>query len=118
MIEISDESMTLVVDGEIVASARFSQHAAADGNGAWIVSTHPARLFTRNGAITALTLVERLAAGYGRQRPVREVLTSGTVPITDQPEYRSTCVLSSRRPLSIMCYDEICHCLELLAGRS
>ncbi len=41
MIEISDESMTLVVGGEIVASARFSQHAAADGNGAWIVSTTP-----------------------------------------------------------------------------
>jgi len=66
MIEISAESMALVVDGEIVASARFSQHAAADGNGAWIVSTHPARLFTRNGAITALTLAERLAAGCGR----------------------------------------------------
>jgi hypothetical protein len=29
----------------VVAVARFSQHAAADGNGAWIVSTHPARLF-------------------------------------------------------------------------
>jgi hypothetical protein len=69
MIEISDESMTLVVDGEIVASARFSRHAAADGNGAWIVSTHPARLFTRNQATTALTLAERLAAGYGDSDP-------------------------------------------------
>jgi hypothetical protein len=49
MIEISDENMILVVDGEIVASARFSQHAAADGNGAWIVSTHSARLFTGTG---------------------------------------------------------------------
>jgi hypothetical protein len=69
MIEISDERMTLAVDGEMVASARFSQHAAADGNGAWIVSTHPARLFTRNGAITALTLAERLTAGYGDSDP-------------------------------------------------
>jgi hypothetical protein len=65
MIEISAESMTLVLDGQVVATARFSQHAAADGNGAWIVSTHPGRLFTRNQAITALTLAERLAAGYG-----------------------------------------------------
>jgi len=28
-------------------------------------STHPARLFTRNQAITALTLAERLAIGFG-----------------------------------------------------
>ena len=65
MIEISDESMILVIDGEIVASARFSQHAAADGHGAWIVSTYPARLFDRNSAITAMVLAERLAAGFG-----------------------------------------------------
>ena len=39
--------------------------AAADGNGAWIVSTHPLRLFYRDQAITALTLAERLAAGFG-----------------------------------------------------
>jgi hypothetical protein len=65
MIEISDGNMTLVINGEIVATARYSQHAAADGSGAWIVSTHPARLFTRNQAITAMVLAERLAVGYG-----------------------------------------------------
>jgi hypothetical protein len=32
---------------------------------AWIVSTHPARPFSRNQAIAALTLAERLAVGYG-----------------------------------------------------
>jgi hypothetical protein len=69
MIEISNEYMSLVVDGEVIATARFSQHAAADGNGAWIVSTHPARLFSRNQAITALTLAERLAVGYGDDDP-------------------------------------------------
>jgi hypothetical protein len=53
----------------VVATARFSQHAAADGNGAWIVSAHPARLFSRNHAITALTLAERLAVGYGDDDP-------------------------------------------------
>jgi hypothetical protein len=69
MIEILYENMTLVIDGEIVATARHSQHAAAGGYGAWIVSTHPARLFTRNQAITAVTLGERLAAGYGDDDP-------------------------------------------------
>jgi len=69
VIEISNENMSLTVDGEVIATARFSQHAAADGNGAWIVSTRPARLFGRNQAITALTLAERLAVGYGDDDP-------------------------------------------------
>jgi hypothetical protein len=69
MIEINDESMTLVIGDNVIATARFSQHAAADGNGAWIVSTHPARLFTRNQAITALTLAKRLAVGYEEDDP-------------------------------------------------
>jgi hypothetical protein len=68
-IRIEPESMALEVDGAVVATAHFSQHRAADGNGAWIVSTHPARLFTRNQAITALTLAERLAVGYGDDDP-------------------------------------------------
>jgi hypothetical protein len=68
-IRIESESMALEVNGAIVATARFSQHAAADGNGAWIVSTHPARLFTRNQAITALTFAERLAVGHGDDDP-------------------------------------------------
>ena len=69
MIEISDEYMSLSVGDKVIATTRFSQHAAADGNGAWIVSTHPARLFTRNPAITALTLAERLAVGYSDDDP-------------------------------------------------
>lgn len=69
MIEIKDESMALRVDGCVIATARLSHHAAANGNGAWMVSTHPARLFTRNDAITALTLAERLAGGYGDDDP-------------------------------------------------
>jgi hypothetical protein len=64
-IRIDSEFMALQVDGAVVATARFSQYVAADGNGAWIVSTHASRLFTHNQAITALTLAERLAAGYG-----------------------------------------------------
>ncbi len=68
-IRIESETMALEVDGAVVATARFSQHVAADGNGAWIVSTHTARLFTRNQAITALTLAERLSVGYGDDDP-------------------------------------------------
>jgi hypothetical protein len=34
-----------------------------------IVSTHPARLFSYNQAITALTLAERLAVGYSDDDP-------------------------------------------------
>ena len=62
MIEIINEYMSLTLGAGAIAIARFSQHAA-DDNGAWIVSTHPARLLSRNQAITALTLAERLAAG-------------------------------------------------------
>ena len=68
-VRIEDDFMTLEVNGAVVATARFSQHAAADGNGAWIVSTHPLRLFYRDQAITALVLAERLAAGYGDDDP-------------------------------------------------
>jgi hypothetical protein len=68
-IRIDSEHMVCEVAGAVVATARFSQYAAADGNGAWIVSTHAARLFTHSQAITALTLAERLAVGYGDDDP-------------------------------------------------
>jgi hypothetical protein len=61
--------MALEVNGAVMATARFSQCAAADGNGAWIASTHPARLFNRSQAITALTLAECLAVGFGDNDP-------------------------------------------------
>jgi hypothetical protein len=63
-IQVSDNFIALEVDGAVIATARFSQHAATDGNGAWIVSAHPARLFNRNQAITALTLAERPGRDY------------------------------------------------------
>ena len=68
-INITTDRMTAVHEGAIVATARFSEHATADGSGAWIVSTHPARLFSYNQAITALSIAERLAAGYGDDDP-------------------------------------------------
>jgi hypothetical protein len=55
-IHITHDTMTMKVSDRVVATARFNEHAAADGNGAWIVSAHPARLFARDPAITALTV--------------------------------------------------------------
>jgi hypothetical protein len=68
-ISITDDSMTLEMDGRVVATARYSKHAPANGRGAWVVSTYPARLFGRNDAITVLTLADRLAAGFGDDDP-------------------------------------------------
>jgi hypothetical protein len=51
--------------GRVIATARYCENSAAGGQGAWIVSDHPSRFFTRTQAITAMVLAERLAAGYG-----------------------------------------------------
>ena len=67
--KINDDSMSLEIDGRVIATAQFREHVAADGPGAWIVSCNPGRLFTRNQAITAMVLAERLAAGYGDDDP-------------------------------------------------
>ena len=61
--------LSLEIDGRLIATAEFREHAATDGHGAWIVSCHPGRLFTRNQAITAMVLAERLAVGYGDDDP-------------------------------------------------
>jgi len=61
---IDDGFMTAEYDGRVIATARYSSHASADGQGAWILSSLPRRSFTRNQAITAMVLAERLAAGY------------------------------------------------------
>ena len=44
--------MSLEIDGRVIVSAEFREHAVADGQGAWIVSIYPRRLFTRSQAIT------------------------------------------------------------------
>ena len=63
--KINDDSMSLEIDGRVLATAEFREHPAANGHSAWIVSCHPGRLFTRDQAITAMVLAERLAVGYG-----------------------------------------------------
>jgi hypothetical protein len=62
---IDDDYMTAEFGGRVIATARSNSHAAADGQGAWIVTGLPRRFFTRNQAITAMVLAERLAAGCG-----------------------------------------------------
>ena len=65
---IDDDFMTAEHGGRVIATAQFSSHAAADGQGAWIDSDHPSRLFTRNQAIIrsgvaqyAVTFPDRVA---------------------------------------------------------
>ena len=53
---IDDDFMTAEYDGRVIATARYSVHAAADGQGAWLVSDWAGRLFTRNQAIAAMVL--------------------------------------------------------------
>jgi hypothetical protein len=68
-IRIDEDFMTLTVDGEIVATARCARRAADYGNSAWTVSTYPTRPLNRDQAITALSIAERLAVGFGDDDP-------------------------------------------------
>lgn len=52
-----------ITDTEITSDltrtrAEFRPHAAANGSGAWVVSSRTARLFDRNQAISAITIEE------------------------------------------------------------
>lgn len=53
----------LMTSDQTPHSAQWSQHAAADGQGAWVVSWLPLRLLTRDQAITAMTLAEVATTG-------------------------------------------------------
>jgi hypothetical protein len=66
---IDDDFITAEYDGRVVATARYCRGAMDDGRGVWAVTGWPERLFTRNQAITAMVLAERLAAGYGDDDP-------------------------------------------------
>jgi hypothetical protein len=62
---IEDDFMTAEYGGRVIATAQYSSDAAANGQDVWIMSGLPRRLFSRNQAIMAMVLAERLAAGYG-----------------------------------------------------
>jgi hypothetical protein len=68
-IQIEDDCMSSEIDGRVIVTARYREHAANDAHGVWNVSGRPGRLFIRNQAITAMVLAERLAAGYGDDDP-------------------------------------------------
>jgi hypothetical protein len=63
--KIDDDCMSLEIDGSVLAAAKLRDRGAVGGRGAWTVSSYPGRLFTRDQAITAMVLAERLAAGFG-----------------------------------------------------
>jgi hypothetical protein len=48
--------MTAEFGGHVIATARYSRSAAANGQGAWVVSGLPRRLFSQDQAITAMVL--------------------------------------------------------------
>jgi len=58
-----EDSMALEINGVVVATAKMRT------NGWWLVTAWP-RYFTRNQAITALTITELLETGYGKDHPV------------------------------------------------
>ena len=62
-IRINEDSMILKIDNHVVATARFNEHAAADGNGAWIVSTHTVQVQQQPGHHGADSVRDRLARG-------------------------------------------------------
>ena len=63
--KINDDFMSLKIDNRVIVTADLRDPVAAGGLGAWIVSSYPGRLFTRNQTVTAMALAERLAAGFG-----------------------------------------------------
>jgi hypothetical protein len=61
-LKITDTEMTSDITRQ---AARFSENAAADGGGAWLVPWVPARLLTQNQAVTAMTIAEAVIAHTG-----------------------------------------------------
>lgn len=55
---------TEITSDRTIIRARYLQHAAADGSGAWIVNGRGGRLFTRDQAIAEMTAAEKHAAGH------------------------------------------------------
>jgi hypothetical protein len=62
-IKINDDSMSLEIDGVVIATARLR----ADG---WWEVSHWPRFFDRDQAITAMTITELLETGRDSDDPV------------------------------------------------
>ena len=102
-IEISSDYMTAVYGGAVIATARYSRHATTDGNGAWIVSTHPARLFhlqpSDHGTNRSLSawqpVMAMMTRSSSRGVPRSAVPREGTPPLAAVPH----CSTGRRRRL-------------------
>jgi len=62
-LKINEDSMTLEVDGAVIATARRL-------TGGWWEVSHWPRFFDRNQAITALTVTELLETGHRNDDPL------------------------------------------------
>ena len=62
-LKINEDSMTLEVDGTVIATARRL-------TGGWWEVSHWPRFFDRNQAITALTVTELLETGHRNDDPL------------------------------------------------
>ena len=69
---IDDEFMTAEFGGRVIATARYSSHAAADGQGAWIVSDHPRPLVHPEPGDHGHGASGAARRGLWRRRPVRD----------------------------------------------
>jgi hypothetical protein len=59
MIEINNKHMSLTSDDKVIATAPSSRHAAANSQGAWIVSSYPVRCQNRTCRLDLLFYARR-----------------------------------------------------------
>ena len=78
----------LITSDKTSDRAEFRPDASADGSGAWIVTGHEARLFTRNQAITAMMLAQHLAAGNAEDG--RTAAWRAELGLPDEPDREVT----------------------------
>ena len=76
-INVNDDVMSLKINGELIATA------TCVGGGEWVVNAWP-KYFDRNQAITALTLAERLAMGYGEEDATRHRLARRSCAVSER----------------------------------
>ena len=83
MIRIMDDTMTLVIGKCAVPTARFSEHAAADGDGVWSFPLTRPGCSPRPGdrGVDARRAPRRRLR---RRRPLCEGVARGTVPVADR----------------------------------
>lgn len=110
-VRIESEHVAAEVNGVIVATARWSWYAAADGSGAWVASTHPKRPFRPGdlGHGPGVTAGQRSP----RRRPARDLAPPGTEVVTDRL-IRVTTALAVLMVASVAAIISYQHAYELV----